>query len=298
MDIPGKYMDFCLDYSFKRILGQESTKDLLINFLNAVFQGRETIVDLTYLNTEQLGLQEWERRAVFDVYCRNEKGEHFIVEMQKAPQHFFKDRSVFYSTFAIQSQDAKGDHWNFELKCVYMVCVLDYVFDNGESWYHEVKLLDTATHEVFYDKLTYVYFELPKFNKTEDELTSPLEKWLFLMRHLYSMPSRPSALSEPAFDKVFEVAELARLDKKERMQYEENLKNARDWYSILETATQRGHDKGHAEGFAEAKKLNIQKTIQTLRELNHTDEAIAAVLVKNYDLSQDEAADMLKNTTL
>ena len=58
-------------------------KELLISFLNALLFKEEVIKDVTYLNAEHLGTQEYDRRAVFDVYCENEKGEKFLVEMQR-----------------------------------------------------------------------------------------------------------------------------------------------------------------------------------------------------------------------
>lgn len=306
MEMPGKYIDFCTDYSFKRIFGQEDTKDLLISFLNSILLGREKIVDLTYLNTEQIGIQEWECRAFFDVYCCNDKGEHFIVEMQLAPQLFFKDRSIYYSSFAIQKQAPKGNSWNFELNAVYMVCVLDFIFDSTDKWFHNVMLFDKETNEVFYDKLNYVYIELPKFNKGEDELTSLLEKWVYLMRHLYSMQARPVVFYDQVFDKVFEVAEIANLNEIETMKYEENLKNARDWYSVLEAATVRGEEKGHQEGLqeglqkgkAEASKQNAIMTVKFLRKKRFTDEEILISLIEDYGLSQEDANEVLKNADM
>jgi len=40
--------------------------------------------------------------------------------LQKANQNYFKDRSVYYSTFPIQQQAKKGK-WNFRLNAVYTV---------------------------------------------------------------------------------------------------------------------------------------------------------------------------------
>jgi len=48
--------------------------------------GTQNIVDLTYLNTERLGKRTTERKAIYDLYCENEKGEKFIVELQRAKQ--------------------------------------------------------------------------------------------------------------------------------------------------------------------------------------------------------------------
>ena len=97
-----RYVNFYTDFAFKKLFGTEINKDLLISFLNALLQGREEIKDISYLNTEHLGTQEYDRRAVFDVYCTNEQGEYFLVEMQKGEQQFFKYLIVYYSSFAIR----------------------------------------------------------------------------------------------------------------------------------------------------------------------------------------------------
>ncbi|MCF2635822.1 Rpn family recombination-promoting nuclease/putative transposase, partial [Prevotellamassilia timonensis] len=110
-------------------------------------------------------------KAVFDVFCENEKGEKFLIEMQKADQEYFKDRSIFYSTYPIQEQAPQG-RWNFMLKKVYTIGILNFCMDDSETDYikREVKLMDTRSKEVFYDKLTYIYLEMPKFRKSEEEL--------------------------------------------------------------------------------------------------------------------------------
>ena len=110
-----RYVNFYTDFAFKKLFGTEINKDLLISFLNALLQGREEIKDISYLNTEHLGTQEYDRRAVFDVYCTNERGEYFLVEMQKGEQQFFKDRSIYYSSFAMREQAPRGN-WDYGLK--------------------------------------------------------------------------------------------------------------------------------------------------------------------------------------
>ena len=80
----GKYINPYTDFGFKKLFGTPLNKDLLISFLNSLFEGKEVVRDLTYLNGENLGNGYGDRRAIFDVYCKNEQGETFIVEMQKA----------------------------------------------------------------------------------------------------------------------------------------------------------------------------------------------------------------------
>ena len=174
-----KYLNPYTDFGFKKLFGTEANKELLIDFLNQLITEQGTITDLQFLSAEQLGRSAFERKAVFDIYCENEKGEKFIVEMQKAEQDYFKDRSVYYSTFPIQEQAMLGS-WNYQLKAVYFVGILDFVFDENKDdeqvFHHEVKLIDTKTNKIFYDKLTFIYLEMPKFNKTEDELKSRFDK--------------------------------------------------------------------------------------------------------------------------
>ena len=190
-----RYINPYTDFGFKKLFGTDMNKDLLISFLNALLHGEQMVKDVTYLNTEHLGTQEIDRRAVFDVYCENEQGEKFLVEMQKGEQQFFKDRSLFYSTFPIREQAVKGKNWDYELKAVYTIGILNFTFDEKDGYYHhEVKLLDTRTKEVFYDKLTFIYLEMPKFNKAESELETMFDKWMFVLRNLSGLMERPAAL--------------------------------------------------------------------------------------------------------
>lgn len=261
-----RYINPYTDFGFKKLFGTPLNKELLISFLNSLFEGKEVISDLTYLNGENLGNGYGDRRAIFDVYCENEKGETFIVEMQKAEQQFFKDRNVFYSTFAIQNQGKKGI-WDFNLKGVYTVAILDFVFPDNEypddCLHHEVKLVDIDDKHVFYDKLTFLYLEMPKFTKTEDELETMYDKWLFVLHNLSCLMKRPAALQERVFTRLFEQAEIAHYSPKERQKYEDSLKVYRDLKNVIDTAELKGQRKGFEQGSIEERK-KIAKTMKAL----------------------------------
>lgn len=246
-----RYVNPYTDFGFKRLFGEEINKDLLISFLNALLQEEQHIVDVTYLRNEHLGFQEKDRKAVFDVYCENDRGEKFIVEMQKAEQQYFKDRSVFYSTFPIREQAKRGE-WDYSLKSVYTVGILNFVFDedrDDENYYHhEVKLMDVRKKEVFYDKLTFIYLEMPKFMKAESELVTLFDKWMYVLKNLPRLMERPLALQERIFKRVFRVAEIAKFDRKEMVEYEESLKVFRDLNNVIGSAELKGKAEGLAEG--------------------------------------------------
>ena len=252
-----KYINPFTDYGFKRLFGEEPNKELLIDFLNQILKEQEdTITDITYLKNEHLGSTDNERKAIFDIYCESEKGEKFIVELQKSKHNFFKDRTLYYTTFPIREQAKRGD-WNYELKSVYTIAILDFVFEEdkneADKYRYDVKLIDEETCKVFYDKLTFIYFEMPKFNKQVDELSNKYEKWLYVIRNLNRLDSIPQILQERIFERLFEIAEIAKFTPEQVQSYEDSLKVYRDLKSSLDTAEEKGLKEGLKKGKAEGK---------------------------------------------
>ena len=281
IDLTGeRYINPYTDFGFKKLFGTPLNKDLLISFLNALFDGKEVIEDLTYINSENLGLHIGDRKAIFDVYCQNDKGEKFIIEMQKAEQKYFKDRSVYYASFPIQQQ-AKSGEWDFKLKGVYTIGILNFVFPDNEyseeCFHHEVKLLDTQDKHVFYDKLTFVYLEMPKFHKKEEELVTMFDKWLFVLRNLSRLLEKPKALQERIFTRVFEQAEIARYTPEERMDYEESLKVYRDLNNVVNTADEKGFNRGLAEGEAKGRLSERRDNAKKMKDNGISPELIQSI---------------------
>ncbi|MCI5163910.1 MAG: Rpn family recombination-promoting nuclease/putative transposase, partial [Candidatus Electrothrix sp. AX5] len=239
-----RYINLFTDYGFKKIFGEQPNKNLLLDFLNELLKEEQgEIRDLTYLKTEQLGATDLDRKAIFDLYCENERGEKFIVELQKSKQNFFKDRALYYSTFPIREQAERGD-WNFELKAVYTVAILDFVFDEDKNdsgkYRYDVKLSDIETKRVFYDKLTFIYLEMPKFTKKLDELETRFDNWLYVIRNLNRLDRIPDKLREKVFEQLFEAAEIARFTPDQVLSYENSLKYYRDLKNSLDTAFDEG----------------------------------------------------------
>jgi len=247
-----KYLNPFTDYGFKRLFGEEPNKDLLLDFLNELLKDTEgEIKEISYLPNERLPISKDERKAIFDLYCTNEKGEKFIVELQKTKQKYFKDRTLYYSTFPIQEQAIVGQNWTFELKNVYTIAILDFIFDHDlaepDKYRYDVKLSDIETNKVFYDKLTFIYFEMPKFNKTESQLVTKFDKWLFVLRNLNKLDRIPVELKEGIFLKLFKTAEIAKLDSTEFKQYQESLNAYRDIKNSVDTAFEEGEIKGKTD---------------------------------------------------
>ncbi len=257
-----KYINPFTDFGFKKIFGEEASKPLLMDFLNALLPNESQIKDLSFKNTEHLGQTAVDRKSLFDIYCESFTGEKFIVELQKAKQNYFKDRTVYYSTFPIREQAEKGE-WNYKLKAVFCIGILDFTFDDYEhepernEVVHTIKLKNQHG-KTFYEKLTYVYIEMPNFKKSETALVTRLDKWLYFIKNLEDCQSIPSIFKdEVIFEQAFEKAELAKLDSIQSESYESSLKEYRDIKGYIDTA----FDEGKSEGKLE-EKLEIAKSLK------------------------------------
>ena len=265
-----RYIDPLTDFGFKKLFGEECNKDLLLDFLNELLHKEEgKIVSLSYIKNERAGFSKEDRKAVFDIFCENEAGEQFLVEMQKSKQQFFKDRILFYSTFPIISQAPIGGDWNYELKTVYTIAILNFELDKLDKnkndkyrydltysdikdykltlpdmetnkYRYDVMLSDIETNEIFYDKLRFVYLEMPKFTKTVDELETGFDKWMYVLKNLTRLDNVPDKLREKVFEKFFEAAEIAKLTHNELIGYIDSTNTYRDWDNCMDTAKKEG----------------------------------------------------------
>lgn len=271
-----KYLNPFTDFGFKKIFGEEASKPLLIDFLNALLPQSDRIVDLTFKNNEQLGLTDIDRKAIYDIYCENEKGEKFIVELQKAKQNYFKERTIYYSTFPIREQAEKGE-WNYNLKAVYCIGILDFTFDDYEKEpeknevVHTIKLKN-QNGKTFYNKLTFIYLEMPNFKQTENQLETRLDKWLYFIKHLEDFQTIPSIFTDEVFNQAFEKAELAKFGQAERENYENSLKIYRDLKGVIDTAFDDG---------------KFEKSLEMAKIMNLANEPIEKI-IKYTGLTKEE----------
>lgn len=266
MNDQGRYINPFTDFGFKKLFGSESNKELLIDFLDHALGSREQVRDLTYLNTENLGVTEDDRKAMFDLYCENGEGDKFIIELQNVPQEFFKDRSIFYATFPIQQQATRGSTWNYRLKAVYTIGILNFHFhdspDSSSRYFREVQLLDKETFEVFYDKLTFIFLELSRFRKKPPELRTHFDKWLYALKHMRTLKARPAFLHEKIFEKLFSEAEVANLNPEEMKTYQESLKAFRDHQNAMDYMLKKGLEKGMKQGVKRGVQQGVKRGVQ------------------------------------
>ena len=261
-----KYINLFTDFGFKKVFGEEPNKDLLISFLNTLLPAKHQIAELEYSRNEWQGVSALDRKAIFDLHCKTPDGTYFIVELQKAKQNYFKDRSLYYASFPIQEQGQKGE-WDFCLQAVYTVGILDFIFDDADKGevIHSVQLKNQK-NQVFYDKLTFIYITLPNFNKTLDQLSTLQDKWFYVFRHLPQLDTIPAALQESVFEKLFHITELIAFKPQEREAYQASLKYYRDLKNVIDTAFDDGLSTGFEQGIEKGIEQGIVQGIEQGRQ--------------------------------
>jgi predicted transposase/invertase (TIGR01784 family) len=254
-----KFIDPFTDFGFKHIFGREENKRFLISFLNDLLELESEIVDLEYRNLEKLGLSPTDRKAIYDIYCTDSRGDKFIVELQRSPQKYFKDRSIYYTTFPIQEQSEKGD-WDYRLDRVYFIGILEFSFDDRYLIKAQIK---DENNDLFYDKLTYYYIQIKNFQKGENELSNHLDYWLWYLKNLAKAKEIPKTLQkDKILSEAFNVAKFLQLSKDEQFEYQMDLKARLDYQNILnfakESSFRAGEEKGKKENQVEIVKTSLQ----------------------------------------
>jgi predicted transposase/invertase (TIGR01784 family) len=259
------YIDPTSDFGFHRLFGEEANKDLLIDFLNSMLPEYHQIADLTFKQREQTPEQASERIIIYDIHCVAKSGEYFIVEMQKASQKNFAERTLFYGSTAVSKQGRKGKKWQYALKTVYFFGILDFDYDTDTNRWGKRKLLRKFTLKdedgiELTDKMQIRYLQLPFFKKRRHQLTTQFDKWCYFLKNLEDFDKIPNILNEAIFMKALTVTKLNKMSTIDYLAYLKKSNDKMDTELALEDAEEKGMAKGIEKGIEKG----IIKTIESI----------------------------------
>ena len=253
MHLDFKYADLLDDLAFKLVFGQESTKNVMIEFLNQVITDRK-IVDVEFADKEIHPNIRDRKTSIYDLLCMTDDGSRIIVELQKRKQDSYAERMLYYSMHQILKQVESGAS-SFDFCPIYVISILNFTLDQNDS-IADVKtvyrLLEETHNTLLTDRLTYIFIELPKFKKSAEELTGDvLEGMYFCLKNMSQLQERPIALTHGIFDKIFGISELLVMDEDTRDKIIENMTTERDLKNQLDYARKVAIAEGLAEGKAQ-----------------------------------------------
>ena len=271
-----RYVDVIYDKWFKKILGAEGNKDVLLDILRELIPERK-IASIEYNRKQRRKQNPFMdgHDACFDVECVDHSGTRFVVEMQMSEQVNFPERVLFYSTFPIQEQVVAENKKNkrhrshdkqFNYPQVYVVSFLNFsIHKDTDQIVFRYDLKERDSGEQMTDRLNFIFLEMKNFHRDSIRADDSFaEKLSFALTHMKTLEERPAGLVERVFQRLFEACELQGLTKIEQTEYKKDIMTTkRDWENILYTAELRGEEKGYKAGEVKGMEDGIKKGERT-----------------------------------
>ena len=290
----GKFINPFTDVGFKKIFGQEVSKDLLIDFLNDLLVGERSIKDITFLDKELLPEYMGDRGVIYDIYCTTEAGEHIIVEMQNRFHSSFLDRTLFYMCRAIGRQvenlrekrrkerelqtgkpETEEDFLlsepmqenygsRYKLSTVYGIFLMNFREPGLEEKFRtDTVIADRESGKVVNPHFRQIFLQFPYFTKELKDCETLYDKLIYTLKNMQHWNRMPDALKEQVFSRLEELAAVANLSLEDRIAYDKALDRYRVSRIVEEDAREAGWKKGLAEGQAK-EKVAIARNLKSL----------------------------------
>lgn len=255
-----KYVNLLDDLGFKHVFGRDENKEILIAFLNEIIPDKQ-IIDLEHIRNEQVPFDPDTKASVFDLYCETQDGSRIVVELQREEQFDYIDRAIYYGAFPIQNQIAKGKK-RYTFSAVYVINILNFNLvelrgDNNPV--STFRLKELKTNKILSHKYTLIFIELSKFAKRLEEISPDniLEGYLYFLRNMHNFKEQPKEFQQQIWDKLFNAARVAKMNRQERQAYIKKMNTERDRINQWEFAMEQAKTKGIAE-----EKMTIAKSMK------------------------------------
>ncbi|MFV0505946.1 MAG: PD-(D/E)XK nuclease family transposase [Bacteroidales bacterium] len=235
----GRYLNPLSIFGFRRLFDIKQNKDILISFLNTLVVKQSTehhIKDISYKPAEYVPPFETEEDTALYFCCEGQNGARFIVKFQKQLEHLFNKYKIYYLQSLFNYRIGVGP-WRFSPDAIYSIGILDFMLEYSEDKsknkpsdkskvLHQLMIRNVkdGTPFPFFDNRAYIFLEMPSFNKSEHELETELDKWLFILKNISSLQEIPPSFQEPVFKKAFDALDSTKLQPAETLAYHESLK--------------------------------------------------------------------------
>ena len=257
-----KFVDITNDIAFRKIFGNDSKKKSLISFLNAVIDlpRNEQVVEVEIINPYQLGKLSGGKSTIVDVKAKDEKGNMFIVEMQVAEFDFFNKRILYYTSQGYVSQLNQGVHYE-KLRPVYFIGILEFEIGQNPNYFSRHKVLDVETKEQIIQDVEFNFIELPKFNKTIDQLESSIDQWTYFIKNAENLTVIPESVKDEGLKEAYIEASQQNWTQLELDDYLRAAIKERDDIGRIEFAIKKAVKKAE-ENTEKNTKLEVARTMK------------------------------------
>lgn len=251
-----KFLDVKTDFAFKKVFGSSDSKDILISFLNSVieFENRQKIKDLVIVDPYSIPLLRGMKDTYVDVKAELSDNSRVIIEMQVLNHEGLEKRILYNAAKNYSIQLKKGDAYHL-LNPVIALTITDFtLFKNSEELINNFKLIEKKKFIEYSDDIELIFVELPKFIKTETELETIQDKWLFFIKNAGDLDYIPNNLDQE-LGKAFNIANEANLSVEElEIQHKK-----KDWIYIQKNSIEFATKMGLQQGLEQGLKQGLEK---------------------------------------
>ncbi len=253
-----RYLNPTNDVSFRKLFGTKEHKNLLISFLNSILslKGERRIQKVELLPKDQAPLIQETKSSILDIKCTDERNIQYIVEMQNRSVPAFIKRTQFYVAHSYVTQFPSGSDY-VELKPVILLAIANHeLFPNKGNVisYHKTLDIDTLEHDL--EDMSYVFIELPKFDKGEEDLETVQDKWLYFFKNWNKTNEVPAKIQEKELIEAYRSMEEYNWNAAEREAYLKANIALTDEYD----ARRKEREEGEVEG-RHKEKLNLARQL-------------------------------------
>jgi len=300
-------MDPLSDFGFKRLLASERNKDILMHLLNVFISGDTGIItDISYLPTEVLGIRKKDKFVRYDLYCKNQDGKRFIVEMQNGKQSNYADRLRVYTSLAtVQNWDKKDKNYEHVPK-IYSFNIMSYnmpEFKGRDRFFWKIYHKDDD-NKIFSKNIVYYFVELSKFAAQLETLDMGDERnlILYMFTNVVYLQAEEINNLTPMQMRFYEECQITNFTDMEKQDYVKSLMEYPSVHEMVECERAEAKEEGIQIGIQMGIEQGIKQGIEQGREektrllvRNMLAEGLdPAMVAKIADLTEEEILAMRK----
>ena len=271
-----RYINPMIDGGFKILFGSEKSKELTESLLSAIL-GFD-VVDITFLNTEDLPETLGEKPIRYDILCRDADRNKYLLEMQVKGHAGLLERTFYYIGRALSSQLKPGDDYS-SLKGVYGIFLTWCgIGDDSQAFFKDFRMVNVEDMSERVDEIRQIFINLRKFAKEEDECSTMMEKWLYNLKNMNRDDKVAFAERDEVFRKLRQYAEEKNMTDDEKILYDLRMDAWRDYYADMDESMAEGFEKGKVEGeIAGFEKGKKEEKVMIAKNLKNMGMAIADI---------------------
>ena len=254
MNYEGKYLNPLVIFAFKKMFATDASKGLLIAFLNSVFEGQRRVADLVYVGDKHQGKGLSNGEFLLDLLCTDDEGNEFDVELQLGRHPNFKERAIFHAFRLIHEQRFDKPDIDIAVAQLRPIYVIAFLEDGSagllpDEYKHDITMCGEDGAAIPEMALKIIIIELPKFIKTDGELETELDRWLYAFKNMGNIDALPVSMHQDVFKTLFSIAERSRLSDEEGIAYDSSLKYKLAYDLVVDLELKKKHRRSRKEEF-------------------------------------------------